>query len=118
MRNFISLLFLLVMPSVLSAQQVEILLLNEGWEFSKMNENQWHTAEVPGSIQRDLVRHSLLPDPYYGTNEEKVLWVEDKNWNFRKTFIITAAELQYHPTTPIGAIPRNSQQVMHVRETY
>lgn len=95
MRKFISLLFLLAIPFILPAQQVEALSLNEGWEFSQMNNNQWYTAEIPGSVQRDLVRHNVLPDPFYGTNEEKIQWVEDENWDFRKTFTITADQLKY-----------------------
>lgn len=95
MHKFIPLLFLLAMPFFLPAQQDEILLLNEGWEFSQMNKDQWYAAEVPGSVQRDLVRHNLLPNPYYGTNEEKIQWVENENWDFRKTFTVTADQLQY-----------------------
>jgi beta-mannosidase len=59
-----------------------------------MNKDQWYDAEVPGSVQRDLVRHGVLPDPFYGTNEEKVQWVEDENWDFRKSFTVTAEQLQ------------------------
>ncbi|MEA5126626.1 MAG: glycoside hydrolase family 2 protein [Proteiniphilum sp.] len=95
MRKVISLFFLLAIPFILPAQQVEALSLNEGWEFSQMNKNQWYTAEVPGSVQRDLVRHNVLPDPFYGINEEKIQWVEDENWDFKKTFTITADQLKY-----------------------
>lgn len=95
MRKCISFLFFLASPFILSAQQVATLSLNEGWEFSQMNTNQWYGAEVPGSVQRDLARHNVLPDPFYGANEEKIQWVEDENWDFRKTFTITADQLQY-----------------------
>ncbi len=95
MRKVISLFFLLAIPFILPAQQVEALSLNEGWEFSQMNKNQWYTTEIPGSVQRDLVRHNVLPDPFYGINEEKIQWVEDENWDFRKTFTITADQLKY-----------------------
>lgn len=44
--------------------------------------------------KHDLVRHGVLPDPFYGTNEEKVQWVEDENWDFRKSFTVTAEQLQ------------------------
>ena len=60
-----------------------------------MNKGRWYAAEVPGSVQRDLVRHAVLPDPFYGANEEKVQWVEDENWDFRKTFTVTADLLEY-----------------------
>ncbi len=85
----------LLMPFFLWAQSGETLSLNEGWQFSQVNKEQWYDAEVPGSVQRDLVRHGVLPDPFYGTNEEKVQWVEDENWDFRKTFNVTADQLHY-----------------------
>ena len=69
--------------------------MNEGWQFSQMNKETWYDAEVPGSVQRDLVRHGVLPDPFYGTNEELVQWVEDENWDFRKTFVVTSDQLRY-----------------------
>ena len=85
--------FLLIVLS-LSAQTGETISLNNGWQFSQMNKDQWYDAEVPGSVQRDLVRHGVLPDPFYGTNEEKVQWVEDENWDFRKSFTVTTEQLQ------------------------
>jgi Beta-galactosidase/beta-glucuronidase len=83
------------MPLFLSAQQSETLSLNDGWQFSQMNKEQWYDAQVPGSVQRDLVHHNVLPDPYWGTNEVQVQWVEDENWDFKKTFAVTADQLNY-----------------------
>src|SRR5690554_6534743 len=94
MRN-ITFITCVLMPFFLWAQSGETLSLNEGWQFSQANKEQWHDAEVPGSVQRDLVRHGVLPDPFYGTNEEKAQWVEDENWDFRKTFNVTADQLRY-----------------------
>lgn len=101
MRKIIILL-LFTIPTLLMAQQSEVLQLNEGWQFSQVadtNQNKenvsWYDAEVPGSVQRDLIRLGVLPDPYYGTNEKLIQWVEDKNWDFRKTFVVTAEQLQY-----------------------
>ncbi len=88
-------LLCLWMPLFLSAQQSETLSLNDGWQFSQMNKEQWYDAQVPGSVQRDLVHHNVLPDPYWGTNEVQVQWVEDENWDFKKTFAVTADQLNY-----------------------
>ncbi len=94
MRKIIMIACLLA-PLSLWAQSGATLSLNEGWQFSQMNKEQWYDAEVPGSVQRDLVRHGVLPDPFYGTNEEKVQWVEDENWDFRKSFTVTGDQLKY-----------------------
>ncbi|NCB24540.1 MAG: glycoside hydrolase family 2 protein [Bacteroidia bacterium] len=94
------------MSCMLVAQHSETISLNEGWQFrqaSKSPQNevtsstatQWYEASVPGSVQRDLIRHGVLPDPYYGTNENKVQWIENENWDFKKTFCVTARQLQY-----------------------
>ena len=54
----------------------ETLWLNEGWTFSQTGKDTWYEAQVPGSVQHDLIRHKVLPDPFYGTNERLVQWVE------------------------------------------
>ena len=89
-------LFMLI-PFTLTAQLADTkkIALNGGWQFSQMGKEEWRDAEVPGSVQRDLVRHNVLPDPYYGTNEEKIQWVEDENWDFKKKFTVSAEQLQY-----------------------
>ncbi|ULB34096.1 MULTISPECIES: beta-mannosidase [Proteiniphilum] len=82
-------------PALLVAQNREVLSLNEGWQFSQMNKGQWYDAKVPGSVQHDLVRHNILPDPYYGINETKIQWVEDENWDFKKSFTVSAEQMKY-----------------------
>ena len=67
--------------------------MNDGWQFSETGKNQWKDAIVPGSVQRDLIRLGVLPDPYWGSNEKLVQWVEDKNWDFRKSFTLTDEQL-------------------------
>ena len=105
MRKIVSLFFSLI-SCTLVAQHSETISLNEGWQFRQANKSpqngvtnstatQWYEAAVPGSVQRDLIRHGVLPDPYYGTNENKVQWVENENWDFKKTFFVTAPQLQY-----------------------
>ncbi len=94
MRKIISLIFLIT-PLLLMAQQSEVVTLNNNWQFSQAGNEEWLEAEVPGSVQRDLIKHGILPDPYYGTNEELIQWVEDENWDYRITFNITAKQLEY-----------------------
>ncbi|MDR1742967.1 MAG: glycoside hydrolase family 2 protein [Dysgonamonadaceae bacterium] len=84
----------MVMPFLAAAQQpVEQINLNDNWQFSQAGKNEWREAQVPGSVQRDLIRHKALPDPYYGTNEEKIQWVENENWDYKNTFTVTAEQL-------------------------
>lgn len=39
---------------------------------------KWYPATVPGFIHTDLMANGLIPDPYYGTNEDSVQWVYDE----------------------------------------
>lgn len=71
------------------------LQLNNEWQFTQADKNEWHSATVPGSVQRDLIRLDILPDPYFGTNEDSVQWVEDENWDFKKSFEVTKEQLEY-----------------------
>lgn len=91
MKKSLTLLFTAIMSFALSAQTVS---LNEGWQFTQKNKDTWHEAEVPGSVQRDLIRHGVLPNPYYGTNENDVQWVEVEDWDFKKSFQVTAEQLK------------------------
>ncbi|HHX32100.1 MAG TPA: glycoside hydrolase family 2 protein, partial [Bacteroidales bacterium] len=83
------------MPLFLMAQFSETISLNEGWQFSQVNDSVWYDADVPGSVQADLIRHNVLPDPFYGTNEKDIQWVEDEDWDYRKTFVVSANQLNH-----------------------
>ena len=78
-----------------NGQKMNDIELNNGWQFSQSEKNDWREAQVPGSIQQDLIRYNILPDPFYGTNENLVQWPENENWDFRKTFNLTEKELQF-----------------------
>ena len=84
-----------VMPIMMMAQKSETISLNENWQFSQVNDTVWYDAETPGSVQADLIRHGVLPDPIYGTNEKDIQWVEDEDWNYRKSFVVNADQLNH-----------------------
>lgn len=46
----------------------------------------WMTAKVPGDVHSALKAHRLIEDPFYGHNDLKCRWVENKVWWYRKTF--------------------------------
>ena len=55
---------------------------------SSYDDSKWLSAKVPGDIHLDLVRHGLLPDPYYHLNFREHYWVEEKEWWYRKKFSV------------------------------
>jgi beta-mannosidase len=68
--------------------------LNSGWQFSQQGTGKWHSAQVPGTVHTDLLRNKLIYDPYYRDNEKTLQWIGEKNWDYKKTFAVSAAVLQ------------------------
>lgn len=42
--------------------------------------------EIPGTVRTALLAAGEIPDPYFGYDNEKSLWVEEKEWWFFKSF--------------------------------
>jgi beta-mannosidase (EC 3.2.1.25) len=96
MKKSIIFLWIALLPCLLFSQnKVETLRLDDGWQFSQTGKNQWYDTEVPGSVQRDLIRHGVLPDPYFGTNENVVQWPEKEDWDFKKSFTLSDEQLNH-----------------------
>ncbi|MBP5206437.1 MAG: hypothetical protein J6Z44_06590, partial [Bacteroidales bacterium] len=51
------------------------------WQFEC--NGKWYTATVPGFLHTDLMAHGLIPDPFYGTNEDSVQWIKDSVWHYK-----------------------------------
>ena len=46
-------------------------------------------AAVPGSVASALLAQNMMPDPYYGANEELVQPIFDHDYTFSRTFTLT-----------------------------
>ncbi len=64
-------------------------------------------ATVPGCVHQDLLREGLIPDPFVGTNTDAALWVEHKDWWYRRRF-----------ATPAGAAGSPARLVFHGLDTF
>jgi beta-mannosidase len=60
--------------------------LHNNWTFQQSGSNKTFPAEVPGVVHLDLLRHDQIPDPFYGTHEEQVQWIENENWEYQLQF--------------------------------
>ena len=60
--------------------------LHQNWEFREAGKGDWLKATVPGTIHHDLLAAGLIPDPFNGTNEKEVQWVENRDWEYRVLF--------------------------------
>jgi beta-mannosidase len=52
-------------------------------------------AVVPGCVHTDLLRAGKIPDPFYGTNEKGLQWIEHTDWEYRSTFTADAPLLAH-----------------------
>lgn len=63
----------------------------ENWTFKASEDQEWMPAQVPGCVHTDLLRLGKIPDPFYGTNEKEVQWIDKKDWEYRTTFDIESS---------------------------
>ncbi len=64
------------------------------WSFrDATRRSPWRAAVVPGCVHRDLLRHRLIPDPFWGTNELDLRWIEERDWEYRAAFTVPQALL-------------------------
>ncbi|MDP4085320.1 MAG: glycoside hydrolase family 2 protein [Bacillota bacterium] len=47
----------------------------------------WMTTSVPGDVHSTLINRKLIEDPFYGHNDLKCQWIEEKVWWYRNTFV-------------------------------
>src|ERR1700740_986056 len=78
--------------------------LHSGWQFRMVKaENapaqpelqQWHSAQVPGVVQTDLLENHMIPEPFYRDNESRLQWVGESDWEYQTTFQLDAATLAH-----------------------
>jgi len=48
----------------------------------------WMDAAVPGCVQQTLLDAGELPDPFYADNLDHWRWVEDREWWYRRSFLV------------------------------
>ena len=75
--------------------QMKTLPLNGTWQFCQADTQDWRNAEVPGCNFTDLLAHNLIDDPFDRDNESHLQWIEKKDWHYRRSFIVSAAQLAH-----------------------
>ena len=59
------------------------------WELYNPLTDNWISADVPGDALTDLLAGGSIPDPYHGTNETTLQWVEEQSWVYRTRALTT-----------------------------
>jgi beta-mannosidase len=69
------------------------------WTFREINVaarfKDWMPAVVPGCVHTDLLRAKKIPDPFVGTNEKDLQWIEKSDWEYRSSFVADEALLAH-----------------------
>lgn len=75
-----------------------VISLDGEWEFKQAGAGPrvrgWQSGVVPGTVHTDLLAASLIEDPFYRCNEAELLWVEQADWIYRRTFEVPRAQLE------------------------
>jgi beta-mannosidase len=66
----------------------------ENWTFNKQSEVKKYKATIPGTVHTDLFQNELIPDPFFGTNEKELQWIENESWEYETYFSLTKSELK------------------------
>ena len=68
--------------------------LSNNWVFKQLNDTIWRTAEVPGTVHTDLLKHNVIENPFYRLNEHDVQWVDKEDWVYKTSFTISKETLE------------------------
>ncbi len=91
--------FLVAAP--LEAAEPSSQTLDSGWQFravanaDRSDVKEWHTAQVPGVVQTDLLNNKLIPDPFDKDNEFHLQWIGLADWEYQTTFQVDSATLAH-----------------------
>ena len=64
--------------------------ITQDWQFRSLKKDkQWRSAQVPGTVHTDLLRHELIEPPYYRLNEHDLQWIDKTPWEYKTTFEVS-----------------------------
>lgn len=86
-HRLISCFFFLFFATTGSAQN-SVQEISSGWQFRKVGDTEWLPATVPGTVHTDLLANKKIADPFWGTNEKDLQWIENTDWEYRTVFSI------------------------------
>ncbi|MBI5404088.1 MAG: glycoside hydrolase family 2 protein [Ignavibacteriae bacterium] len=68
------------------SQTVTKLNLSSGWQFRESGKSEWLTANVPGTVHTDLLQNRIIGDPFFGSYETSLQWIEQSDWEYQMVF--------------------------------
>jgi beta-mannosidase len=66
--------------------------LSGSWQLASAEGEVTTSIALPGDVHTALHAAELIPDPYFGRNEEQVQWVAHRDWVLERSFQLDDAE--------------------------
>jgi beta-mannosidase len=98
MRFTLFLVLTLLLIGCQESPNTRLLLNGTDWQFVETGAQNWRPAQVPGSVQTDLLSLGEIPNPFVLNNEDSIQWVSERDWTYKKTFSLSSEILnkQHH----------------------
>ena len=74
------------------------------WSVKQADSHEIYAAQVPGCIHLDLLSAEAIPDHNWRDNEEKNLWVAEKDWTWSIWICLGLFGFFGYDTRPSSAI--------------
>jgi len=91
----------------------------DSWSFKATKDETWMPAQVPGCVHTDLLKQGRIPDPFYGTNEHDLQWIDKIDWEYKSSFEASEAfmkeeikELHFHGLDTYANVYLNDQLIV------
>lgn len=94
MNKYFLLLFFFSISLIAFGQNYQRDLGKENWFFKKKTDAKWLAASVPGTVHTDLLRNKIIENPFFGTNEKQLQWIENEVWEYESKFTLSSEDLK------------------------
>src|SRR5699024_7246294 len=74
--------------------------------------SRWFEAQVPGTVQTDLLAAGMGERPYYRDNEARLQWIGLADWQYRPTLAVSPAPLRHEPVARLADVTLNGHHVL------
>lgn len=91
----------------------------EKWMFRQATTQTWLPAVVPGCVHTDLLTNNKIIDPFYGTNEHDLQWIDKVDWEYKSVFDVESCvlnkevqELKFHGLDTYADVYLNNELIL------
>jgi beta-mannosidase len=73
------------------------------------------SIKLPGDVHTALLAAKEIPDPYFGANEQEVMWVNKTAWAMERTFTASAADIDGYLTLTLESVDTFATVILNGR---